>query len=430
MRTFGSADCGQERVRAQLEASAERVASRPEDCARSPGRDFTRSRKLPLARLLLLLVTWARDTVGVELLRFFGWDPGAISVSGLVQQWRKLNDAAMPALLREFGSRFRRRPWRGRWWLVAVDGTLVDLPRDPSDEAAWSPQPRGEGGGFNRMLAVALFDVVRRTFEDCVFQPYHGMDERSALRGLVGRLAAPRGLRPLLLADRGFASYAVAADLLSAGVSFVMRAKDAWAASLLGWDAERVSACGRLDRAVRVGLTGSRGDAARDPRLRHVKGAPRAASWVRLRLVRVEVAPGRWENLVTDLERPTPRDLADAYRARWDEEVAFRDLKHTVGMDRAHTRDRGRAEQEVWGRMVLFNACSLVESSLPGPRAARSRERRADRTLAFKLTMEALRGAEVDVAACCAGRDQADSRDGPRGRGKTVKRRPCTRYRH
>jgi hypothetical protein len=45
----------------------ESLAARPEECARSPGRDFVRNRRLGLARLLLLLVCWGRDCAYAEL---------------------------------------------------------------------------------------------------------------------------------------------------------------------------------------------------------------------------------------------------------------------------------------------------------------------------------------------------------------------------
>ena len=63
-----------ERVARALLRCIESLAARPEECARSPGRDFTRRRKLGLARLLLLLVTWGRDCAWAELCELAGWD--------------------------------------------------------------------------------------------------------------------------------------------------------------------------------------------------------------------------------------------------------------------------------------------------------------------------------------------------------------------
>ena len=103
----------------------ESPAARPEECARSPGRDFVRNRRLGLARLLLLLVCWGRDSAYAELAELCGWDGEAPSGPALTQQWAKLNDLAMPALLRAFLSCFEPCAFMGRYRLYAVDGTDV-----------------------------------------------------------------------------------------------------------------------------------------------------------------------------------------------------------------------------------------------------------------------------------------------------------------
>lgn len=56
-----------EHVARMLLGCVESLAARPEEYVRSPGRDFARNRKLGLARLLALLVCWARETMSAEL---------------------------------------------------------------------------------------------------------------------------------------------------------------------------------------------------------------------------------------------------------------------------------------------------------------------------------------------------------------------------
>ena len=106
-----------------LDAAIEAVASRPEECARSPGRDFARNRKLGLGDLLRLIVTMGSDTLGMELLRAWGMDADAPTVGALCQQWAKPDDEAMPMLHAEFLSAFEPVATGGRYWLLACDGT-------------------------------------------------------------------------------------------------------------------------------------------------------------------------------------------------------------------------------------------------------------------------------------------------------------------
>ena len=74
-----------EEVAARLVEAIGWFADRPRACARDPGRDFTRSRKLPPG-VLLLIVTWAQETVDAELADLLGWDGRAPSGAALTQQ--------------------------------------------------------------------------------------------------------------------------------------------------------------------------------------------------------------------------------------------------------------------------------------------------------------------------------------------------------
>ena len=79
----------QELALARLDDAIGRVCSVPEACARDPGRDFTRSRKLPLPKLVRLMVTWGGDTIPVELNDAFG-----ISISPADLDPENFNSAA------------------------------------------------------------------------------------------------------------------------------------------------------------------------------------------------------------------------------------------------------------------------------------------------------------------------------------------------
>ena len=158
-----------EAVARTLLRCVESMAARPEECARSPGRDFTRVRKLGLAGLLLLLASWGRDCAYAELAELFGWDGEAPSGPALTQQWAKLNDRAMPGLLRSFLSRFAPEPAWGRRRLYAADGTEWQLLPGTGGDAC---QVRNGNGGrhHSELHATCLFDVGRRTFEDMACQ--------------------------------------------------------------------------------------------------------------------------------------------------------------------------------------------------------------------------------------------------------------------
>ena len=424
-------------------------AGRPEECARSPGRDFTRVRGLGLGRLLLLLVTWAQETVAAELADLAGWDGSAPTGPALTQQWKKLRDDALPRLLRRFLSSFGPVAWRGRYRLYAADGTELQLL--PGTGGGHCRVRNGKGGGSHwEAHLTCAYDLCRRTFEDMVAQGGAEEDEPAALCELVDRAEPGGGLRALWVADRNFCTLNVIHHLDAAGASFCLRAKDSWVSALLRGDEPP----GEFDVTVERCVVRSRSAAGRtrpsEPRLYRAMGprsswdGPEGERWLRLRVVRVALPPSdgdgasgdRWLNLVTDLPAGElgPAGLAALYAMRWGEEVGFCHLKHVVGMRDPRTRDLGRAVQEAWGRLVLYDACSLGTSGIPHPARGTAHERATDRTTAFKAFMRMLRAmvrrAAHDVEAFAARRSHSVRPCRGHPRRRRSKSPPRSGYRH
>ena len=65
-------------------------------------------------------------------------------------------------------------------------------------------------------------------------------------------------------------------------------------------------------------------------------------------------------------------------------------------------RDYERAEQEIWGRVILASACALAMAEVEKPEPGPKHEREVDVTMAFKAFLRKLEGrVEVDLEAVC-----------------------------
>ena len=406
-------------VLARLGAAVDDVASRPEECARSPGRDFTRSRKLGLRELLWLIVTMGTDTLGMELLRASGMSAAAPTVGALCQQWAKLNDEAMPRLHRAFLSMFDPVPTMGRFWLLACDGTELAMAPDAADAETRMPPARGSDGRNSAHLTCS-YDVARGVFCDMVCQGGRSQDEHGAACELVGRCSPPGGLEPLWLMDRGLWSLNLLWHAREAGAHLVCRLKERDARGLLRhWlRGAPPDGAGSLDADVALCVTRTRAAAGRsrpgEPWLYRAAGPGRfgglaggGEAWLSVRVVRLRAAvPGGWLWLATDLPREAfpPSALAALYARRWSVETAFAELKKAVGLECPHVRTLARVAQECWGRLTLHAACALSAALVPPPAAP---GRATDRTACLKLAAARLRSAAVDVARVCARLTQA-----------------------
>lgn len=80
------------------------------------------------------------------------------------------------------------------------------------------------------------------------------------------------------------------------------------------------------------------------------------------RAVRIQLEDGLQECLATNLdpEQFPSEKLAEIYHFRWNEETGFRKLKYSVGLLSFKSRKRMNIEQEIYGRMTLFNLNSLL----------------------------------------------------------------------
>lgn len=414
----------------RLEIAVERTAARREECVLDPARDFTRDRKLTLAGTLRLLCTWGVHSLQTELNDMYGWDGTAPSVAALGQRRRRLSDRAMPLLNEQLLRQWEVVPYRGRWRLLAADGTAFGLP-GPGDESTRVSGPAGAKRAVRTEMRPTLaYDPIRGTFEDMVAQGARRQNEPAALCQIVDRMwpgRAPDGgpLRALWLADRNYSSYNVMCHMAEAGADFCMRATDERVARALFRQKRLPEGTGELDRDVSVILTRTEGRRMRTrpeqgERYRSVTGPvpldvlPKGRYGeydLSFRVVRVRLpSAGRgregdgWLNLVTSLPRDEfpPSELADLYKVRWKEELAIRDLKHAEGRWFVRTRDVRLAVMEVWGRLVQHNASVLGAAGVAVPAPGPRRERASDRATALRGMREKLRGRKVRLERACS----------------------------
>ena len=111
--------------------------------------------------------------------------------------------------------------------LVALDGTLLDVPHTPANIAAFGPPPAGGGrGGFPQVRLVTLAACGTRGAAGCgVPGPARG--PAPASRTWPARSPPGGGCGPgmLVLADRNFCGYPAAAALAATGADVLIRAK-------------------------------------------------------------------------------------------------------------------------------------------------------------------------------------------------------------
>ena len=85
-----------------LKATIQDMARSKEQFTQSPGKDFTRKRKLDFATVVSVLLSMSGGSTTSSLMDYFKFDPATASTSAFVQQRAKLKPEAMEYLFQHF----------------------------------------------------------------------------------------------------------------------------------------------------------------------------------------------------------------------------------------------------------------------------------------------------------------------------------------
>lgn len=86
---------------------------------------------------------------------------------------------------------------------------------------------------------------------------------------------------------------------------------------------------------------------------------------MKFRVVRVKLDNGSFETLVTSLPRSiSAADIKELYHARWGIELAFRELKYSIALNRIHGKSREFATQELVAALITANFVSRLAATI------------------------------------------------------------------
>jgi hypothetical protein len=220
--------------------------------------------------------------------------------------------------------------WRGRR-LVAVDGTVLDLPRGHANEAEFAVP---DGGKLPQARLVAVAECGTLALIGAEFDSI-AVGERALFERLLPRL----GPGMLVLADRGFPSYDLYVQTLATGADVLWRVSASFALPVHS----------RLPDGTY--LSRLRGRRARDT--------------VTIRVIEYSIEDDDGVSevfaLITNLTDPDTApalELARNYSSRWHIELLFRlikvDIRHPGGILRS--RKPPGVRQEIWALLCLYQA--------------------------------------------------------------------------
>jgi hypothetical protein len=175
---------------------------------RKSDKDFTRNRKLPFERLVLLIVKLCKKTLSIELEKFFEdlGDSGTCSVSAFTQQRIKLKPSFFCWWNQVLWSSFYYyaspdvKRWNG-FRVVAVDGSNVSLVNTPSLSSYFGGQGN-QASSFVQAKTLYYYDVLNELILFPKIKPYRYGEIQMAYDG-IEQIQEDM----LVIYDRYFCSY-------------------------------------------------------------------------------------------------------------------------------------------------------------------------------------------------------------------------------
>lgn len=337
--------------------------------------------KLPLAKVLLHYITEGGESRTNALIDMY-WDdlPQMPSEQALSKACKKISIDAALDYLHSVNVQLPKFAGSTPYLLYDVDGTDVLFDTYMSEDT--DPYAVVAGSKTNHsMHATVLFNVLQNRFQDLVIDPDKHKNEIAAACKLMDAFKAPfppdHPCRYICAYDRGFESYAVIAHAIKNKLDILLRVKDYISTGILGhldikWPDRD---CWDID--VKLYLTYSKAKKLKEA-FENLRVLDKDTNFdllakgtqdvfpLEFRAVRIEIAPNHYECLITTLPRDEfpPKMLKKLYSERWNEEVAFRGTKYTVGALYLHSRDPEQVKVELIGALTAYNLaqCMMQEA--------------------------------------------------------------------
>lgn len=354
---------------------------------------FTRDRKLPLKKLLVLIMS-SCSSIQRDLDRFYkslnnsDFNIRKVTKSAFSQARKKLNPWAFKRLnevtVNTFYENNEVYTWHGLR-VMAVDGSRLVLPNHPTVKEEFGVHEFGPKADSKRSLALCsvFYDVLNLLAIDSQIAPY-----ASSERDLLYKHLEYAKEDDLILLDRGYPSMALFFLLLAKKLHFCVRMKDNW------WLAvDKFDKSGLNEQIVTFKLP------KKDRKL--LKDFP---EWydkeIECRLIKVELPNGESEILctsLTDMEKYVYDDFVELYHYRWNEEEAFKLLKCRIEVENFSGKTATAVKQDFYAKMFLLTLCAAyahpIEEKVRAEYKAneiRKYDQKINRTNAIAMTKDIL----------------------------------------
>lgn len=333
-----------------------------------PKKDFIRKSELSFSKTMKFIIGMGSQTLGKELMNFYGFDSKMVSVSAIVQRRLKILPKAFQYLFDEFNKEFEQTNFFHGYRLYAVDGSDVHLPTIPGDKGTYYCA-NDNSKGYNLMHLNVLYDLLNRRYMDAVLQDSREENENKALISMLKNVKHDS----IIVADRNYDSYNNIAHLENRGMKYVIRIK----ANVGIVKKFNLPSDEETDFVAEIHLTRKRTKEtksnpdkyrllAKNSNFDFLPLNSKATYPLKFRIIRIKISDNKYETLVTNLwnNEFSAEDIKKIYKLRWGIETSFRELKYHIGLIAFHSKKKDCMKQEIFASLIMYNFSMLISENI------------------------------------------------------------------
>ena len=351
------------RIKENLENLIQNMSKDPSSWAKNPN-DFTRNRKLGFNRLLHVMLGMRGNSLNKELYDYFK-DSDLMTSSAFVQQRSKLKVNTFKYLLDEFNKISEDDETYQGYKLYAIDGSDFNIATNPEGETYCDFMSDLGFKGYNQFHVNAMYDVLNKTYKDCIVQPKPKQYETKAAWQMIDRTDLEKSI---ILADRGYGSFNLFEHInRKENVEYLIRVKNGWLNNFKDLPDDEFD----INLSFELRNTQIKQD-KEDFKIGKAKFLSTTSIWdytlpynFGFRVVRFKISDDTYETIITSLNRfefPISK-IKELYHLRWGIETSFRELKYTIGLVNFHAKKEEFILQEIYARLVIYNFCERITNS-------------------------------------------------------------------
>ena len=364
-------------LKSTLENIIKEMSSNTSLFVKNPGKDFTRDRKLSFDKLLHLLLGMRGNSINKKLYDYFKNDD-LMTSSAFVQQRDKLLPNALEYLLNEFNNKtqelFDKETYKG-YSLYAIDGSDINIATNPNSDSYCDFYKDGRKG-YNQLHANCLYDLLNKTYRDCLVQVKPKQYEARAAIDMINRQQFKN--KSIIICDRGYSSYNLFEHCKRKdNVDFLIRVPNNLFKEIKSMPMEEWDIIHKIE--LRTTQTNDDKKAYESGKAKWINGpstkgkSKKTIAWdfespcdVEFRIVRFKISDDTYETIATSLNRfEFPISvIKELYHLRWGIETSFRELKYAIGLTNFHAKKEDYILQEIFVRLVMYNFCERITKQL------------------------------------------------------------------